>query len=251
MDPTFGHSGSQSAHATDNNDDENRPPSVFNVDHFCNVTSLIQQEKYEDLSSLAMKKDPQAMKKDPLNLMEDPVLNVVIEYKKTDLAKRLIQNMPAEKPGPLWYANYHGDTALHVAATVGDLDVAKALLRKNSKLVSERNKKNETPLHKAALYGHETMFWDLVKMGSHDPSERREDGATVLHCAIMGSAPALALKIAKAYTNLITSRNDAAVTPLQLMVTIPVIPYEDSGMRPVVDEEQPTDSSDGEVCASG
>uniref|UniRef100_A0A804I4Q6 PGG domain-containing protein n=1 Tax=Musa acuminata subsp. malaccensis TaxID=214687 RepID=A0A804I4Q6_MUSAM len=202
MDP----SGSHSALATDNSDDENRRPSVFDVDHFCTVTSLIQQEKYEDLLPLAMKKDP------PLNLMEDPVLNVVIEYKKTDLAKRQIQNMPAEKkpaekPGPLWYANYHGDTALHVAATVGDLDVAKAL--------------NETPLHKAALYGHETMFWDLVEMGSHAPDERREDGATVLHCAIMGSAPALALKIAKTYPPLITSRNDDAVTPMQLTVTIP------------------------------
>ena len=179
MDPT----SRQSAIATDNCDDENRPPTVFDVDYFGTVTSLIQQETDEDLLRLAMKKDP------PLNLMEDPVLNVVIACKKTDLAKRLIQSMPAEKPGPLWYANYHDNTALHVAATVGDLDVAKALLRKNSKLVSERNKKNETPLHKAALYGHETMFWDLVKMGSHDPSERREDGATVLHCAIMGSAP--------------------------------------------------------------
>ncbi|THU45515.1 hypothetical protein C4D60_Mb02t18730 [Musa balbisiana] len=216
MDPTLRHSGSQTALATDNSDDENRRPSVFNVNHFCTVTSLIQQEKYEDLLPLAMKKDL------PLNLMEDPVLNVVIEYKKTNLAKRLIQNMPAEKkPGPLWYANYHGDTALHVAATVGDLDVAKALLRKNSELVSARNWKNETPLHKAALYGHETMFWDLVKMVTHDPSERREDGATVLHCAIMGSAPALALKIAETYPPLITSRNDDAVTPMQLTVTIP------------------------------
>ncbi|THU45520.1 hypothetical protein C4D60_Mb02t18780 [Musa balbisiana] len=211
MDP----SGSHSALATDNSDDENRRPSVFAVDHCCTVTSLIQQEKYEHLLPLAMKKDP------PLNLMEDPVLNVVIEYKKTDLAKRQIQNMPVEKPGPLWYANYHGDTALHVAATVGDLDVAKALLRKNSELVSARNWKNETPLHKAALYGHETMFWDLVNMVSHDPYERREDGSTVLHCAIMGSAPALALKIAETYPQLITSRNDDAVTPMQLTVTIP------------------------------
>ncbi|CAL9081248.1 unnamed protein product [Musa textilis] len=162
-----------------------------------------------------MKTDP------PRNLMADPVLNVVIACKKTDLAKRLIQNMPAEKPGPLWYANYQGDTALHVAATAGDLDVAKALLGKNPQLVNERNRKNETPLHKAALYGHETMFWELVKPGLHDPYQRREDGATVLHCAIMGSAPALALKIAKAYPHLITSRNDAAVTPMQLMVTVP------------------------------
>ncbi|XP_064993867.1 uncharacterized protein LOC103976203 [Musa acuminata AAA Group] len=256
MDP----SGSHSALATDNSDDENRRPSVFDVDHFCTVTSLIQQEKYEDLLPLAMKKDP------PLNLMEDPVLNVVIEYKKTDLAKRQIQNMPAEKkpaekPGPLWYANYHGDTALHVAATVGDLDVAKALVRKNSELVSARNWKNETPLHKAALYGHETMFWDLVEMGSHAPDERREDGATVLHCAIMGSAPALALKIAKTYPPLITSRNDDAVTPMQLTVTIPglfrsltnlgpleaviykLIPYEDSSEPRAVDEETPRVSS--------
>ncbi|URD91357.1 ANK [Musa troglodytarum] len=168
---------------TSREDDENRPPSVFDVDYFCTVTSLIQQEKFNDLLPLAMKTDP------PRNLMADPVLNLVIACKKTDLAKRLIQNMPAEKPGPLWYANYQGDTA------------------------------------------------------------------------------ALALKIAKAYPQLITSRNDAAVTPMQLMVTVPglfrsltnlgpleaaiykLIPYEeDSGMPRVVDEEKPTDSSDGEVA---
>ncbi|THU45514.1 hypothetical protein C4D60_Mb02t18720 [Musa balbisiana] len=62
MDP----SGSHSALATDNSDDENRRPSVFDVDHFCTVTSLIQQEKYEDLLPLAMKKDP------PLNLIFKP-----------------------------------------------------------------------------------------------------------------------------------------------------------------------------------
>ncbi|CAL9081256.1 unnamed protein product [Musa textilis] len=43
----------------------------------------------------------------------------------------------------------------------------------------------------------------------------------MLHCAIMGNAPGLALELANKFPVLITSRNTMAVTPLQLMVTVP------------------------------
>ncbi|CAL9081258.1 unnamed protein product [Musa textilis] len=136
--------------------------------------------------------------------MNDTLLHVVIACNETDLAKRIIQQMPVETLAAM---NLYGDTALHVAAAVD--------------LIGEHNLKQETPLHKAAFYGHRDMFWCLVNEGQGSPYERREDGATMLHCAIMGNAPGLALEIAEHFPLLITSRNTMAVTPLQLMVTIP------------------------------
>ncbi|URD91347.1 ANK, partial [Musa troglodytarum] len=62
---------------------------------------------------------------------------------------------------------------------------------------------------------------DEIRWFEGSPFERREVGATMLHCANMGNAPGLALEIAENFPVLITSRNTMAVTPLQLMVTVP------------------------------
>ncbi|URD88708.1 ANK [Musa troglodytarum] len=101
-----------------------------------------------------------------------------------------------------------------------DKEVDLELIRRVPDLVHKRNARKEIPLHNAALYGLQDMFWLLVGKNS-SPEARREDGATMLHCAIMGNAPVLALQIAKTYPSQIESRNEHALTPLQLFVTIP------------------------------
>ncbi|XP_026662279.2 uncharacterized protein LOC103711819 [Phoenix dactylifera] len=153
----------------------------------------------------------------PVNLSEDPLLSVVIACGKSKLAIKLLANMPPEK---LMDKNFNDDTALHVAAEMGDESVVEALVKKNRDLLGASNKQLEIPLHKAALFGRRRIFWDLVRHGSNARANR-EDGATMLHCAVVGKAPELALEIAKEYRDLMTRRNSKAVTPLQLMVTIP------------------------------
>ncbi|XP_078163294.1 uncharacterized protein LOC144558343 [Carex rostrata] len=125
--------------------------------------------------------------------------------------------MPTES---VMAANYDGDTALHIAAARGDVRVATALVDKNPRLLEARNRHMEIPLHKAALYGETDVFWTLVDKNS-PVDARREDGATMLHCAVMGNAPELALQIAEEYKDQMIGRNAQAVTPLQLLVTIP------------------------------
>ncbi|XP_064995466.1 uncharacterized protein LOC135631651 isoform X1 [Musa acuminata AAA Group] len=189
------------------------PLHVLNRRHFLTVKSHFRQRKHEALLALAVE-DPGR----PVNLMNDTLLHVVIACNKTDLAKSIILQMPVET---LAAKNLYGDTALHVAAAVGNSEVARELFSKREDLIGEQNVKQETPLHKAAFYGHHDMFWCLVDEGNGSPYERREDGATMLHCAIMGNEPGLALDIAEHFPLLITSRNTMAVTPLQLMVTVP------------------------------
>ncbi|CAL9081262.1 unnamed protein product, partial [Musa textilis] len=188
------------------------PPHALNVVHFRRLNWLIHRENVDvnDLLRLVEQDNH-------VNLMNDPLLSVVIACKKPKLAVLLIDKIPDDT---LEAYNYNGDTALHVAAAMDDKKVALELIRRMPDLVHKRNVKQEIPLHKAALYGLQDMFWLLVDKKS-SPEARREDGATMLHCAIMGNAPLLALQIAQEYPHQIDSRNEHALTPLQLLVTIP------------------------------
>ncbi|CAD5194417.1 unnamed protein product [Musa acuminata subsp. malaccensis] len=189
------------------------PPHKLDQRYFRMVKSHIRHGRNDKLLDL-VKSNPDRR----VNLMEDTLLHIVIACGKTDLAKSLIGQMGAVH---LKAKSWNGDTPLHVAAAVGDCEVATELVRNNKEIIRERNLKLETPLHKAALYGQRDMFWCIIEEDNDCFKDRREDGATVLHCAIMGNAPSLALEIARQYPELITSRNADAVAPLQLMVTIP------------------------------
>ncbi|KAG0473100.1 hypothetical protein HPP92_014957 [Vanilla planifolia] len=156
-----------------------------------------------------------------VNMSGDPLLSVVIAYEKNDLALRLLEEVD---DNDLLDANLQRNNALHVAAAVGDgaIGIANALLEKNPKLINEKNEDNETPLLRAALYGRGQMFWELINNGGRDNvNARKKDGSNILHCAIMGNSPKLALEIAMEFPILRITRNEAAVTPLQLVVTIP------------------------------
>ncbi|XP_039121452.1 ankyrin repeat domain-containing protein 20B-like [Dioscorea cayenensis subsp. rotundata] len=156
-----------------------------------------------------------------VNLSGDPLLNVMIAYgSKTELLLDLIKTMTAES---LEAENMFGDTALHVAAANNRLAVATALIKKNPPLIEWRNKKLETPLLKAALSGSVATFRKLVKCDSNIFC-RTISGENVLHYAILGNNPELALEIAQEfehYPQLKYARNSQALTPLQLLVTIP------------------------------
>ncbi|XP_039121599.1 uncharacterized protein LOC120258301 isoform X3 [Dioscorea cayenensis subsp. rotundata] len=153
-----------------------------------------------------------------VNLSKDPLLNVMIAYdSKDDILLKLIDMMT---PKALKAKNKVGDTALHVAAAMDRKAVATALILKNDDLIHYRNKNWETPLLRAARFGSADTFDCLLSYGS-DIFARNEDGSSVLHCNILGNNPDLALKIAQQYPKLMLSRNSKALTPLQLLVTIP------------------------------
>ncbi|URD87270.1 Ankyrin repeat-containing protein [Musa troglodytarum] len=188
------------------------PPHILDVARFRRLNLLINRENVDVNELLRLVEQD-----NHVNLMNDPLLSVVIACKKPKLAVLLIAKTSDAR---LTDTNYNGDTALHVAAAMDDRKVALELIRRMPDLVRKRNVKQEIPLHKAALYGLQDMFWLLVHKNS-SLEARREDGATMLHCAIMGNAPVLALQIAKHYPSQIESRNEHALTPLQLLVTIP------------------------------
>ncbi|PKA61129.1 hypothetical protein AXF42_Ash006025 [Apostasia shenzhenica] len=168
-----------------------------------------------------------------VNLSGDPLLSVLISYEKFELAGRLLKDVDDES---LLDRNLDGNTALHVAAAVGDkaMEISGLIIRQNRELLFKRNNDHETPLLKAALYGQRRFFWKLHQIfrelyAEYPDDDKpisiiqdiKKDGSNVLHCAIMGNSPRLALEIARSFPHLKTRRNDAAVTPLQLVVTLP------------------------------
>ncbi|KAH7687355.1 Caskin/Ankyrin repeat-containing protein [Dioscorea alata] len=155
-----------------------------------------------------------------VNLSKDPLLNVMIAYgSKDDILLNLINMMTCDA---LEAKNKVGDTALHVAAAKDRKAVATSLIEKNDYLIYERNENWETPLLKATHFGSANTFDCLLHHGSN-VFARNKDGDNVLHCAILGNNPDLALKIAQQHQKLMLHRNDKALTPLQLMVTIPEV----------------------------
>ncbi|CAL9076195.1 unnamed protein product [Musa textilis] len=185
-------------------------PHTLNLRHFRKLMSLIRLEKYDELWM-------ESQKKEPVNLMNDPLLSVAIACKKTRLAMRLIGDLAMDQ---LVAYNCNGDTALHVAAAVGNCQVATALFTRQSELLKSLNHNRETPLYKAVLYGNRDMFFCLLNARSN-PFARKEGGNNLLHCAIMGNNPEIAIVLARQMPVLNFARNDDGVTPLQLMVTIP------------------------------
>lgn len=97
--------------------EEFEPPREFNQLHHRHVNELIRDEDSCELEKLAAK--PRGL----VNLMGDPLLSVVISCRKTQIALKLI-GLPHFD---LAVDNYNGDTALHVAASVGDRKVNHAI----------------------------------------------------------------------------------------------------------------------------
>ncbi|CAL9132898.1 unnamed protein product [Musa acuminata var. zebrina] len=189
------------------------PPHDLDLRHSRKLMSLIRREKYDELRMEGQK----LREKEPVNLMNDPLLSVVIACRKTRLAVRLIGDLTMDQ---LMAENFNGDTALHVAAAVGDCQVATALFTKQRELLESQNNTMETPLYKAVLYGDRDMFFCLLNARCNLLA-RKEGGNNILHCAIMGNEPEIAREIARRAPVLNFARNADAVTPLQLMVTIP------------------------------
>ncbi|KAL6338234.1 hypothetical protein AAG906_018493 [Vitis piasezkii] len=134
-------------------------------------------------------------------------------------------NDSAETPEghPLKIANERGDTALHLAASIGNVRMCDCIAQKHKDLVGARNKLAETPLFLAALHGKKDGFLCLHKICGPDEGSkycRKNDGETILHCAIAGEYFDLAYQIIDKYGTLVDSVNEEGLTPLHLLASI-------------------------------
>ncbi|KAF3436252.1 hypothetical protein FNV43_RR23344 [Rhamnella rubrinervis] len=120
--------------------------------------------------------------------------------------------------------NNGGDTALHLAASMGSVVMCRYIAEIDHSLVGVRNKSGETPLFLAVLHEKSTVFHYLNSLCTAELGysySRRKDGDTFLHCAIAGQYMVLAHQIIEKYPNLVHYVNEKRYTPLHVLATKP------------------------------
>ncbi|KAI9109927.1 hypothetical protein K1719_018968 [Acacia pycnantha] len=122
------------------------------------------------------------------------------------------------------------NTALHLAASMGNATVCGILAGIKYTLVDDRNNDGETPLFLAALHGREQAFLRLHSIRNpnmstptppFDDNCRRNNGDTILHCAIKGNYFDLAFQIIHLYKDLANSVNEEGLSPLHVLASKP------------------------------
>ncbi|EXC16955.1 Ankyrin repeat-containing protein [Morus notabilis] len=182
----------------------------------------------DDLFAYAMKgqwdevvkiyKRSPVVRKAKITKSEDTTLHTAVSVGQTDTALELVEICEEDI---LELENAKGNTALHIAAALGNLRVCKSMISKNQNLIALRNLNGETPLFLAALHGKIEAFLYLHTLSNEDYLVRRNDGDTILHAAISGEYFRLAMSIMREHPNLADSINENGLSPLHILASMP------------------------------
>ncbi|XP_058084680.1 uncharacterized protein LOC131232462 [Magnolia sinica] len=160
---------------------------------------------------------------------EDTILHIAVTTDKMHAVEKLVKAVTNMRI--LELVNDRGNTALHLAAAMGNVGMCICMADRHSPLVAKRNKDGETPLFLAALHGKKNAF---IYLHSKCPPThgtdywRRNDGNNILHVAISGEYFDLAYQIIKKYKtteypalDLVNFVNERGQSALHLLASNP------------------------------
>ncbi|XP_028753378.1 serine/threonine-protein phosphatase 6 regulatory ankyrin repeat subunit C-like [Neltuma alba] len=137
----------------------------------------------------------------------------------------------SERSYVLEAANVKGNTPLHLAASIGNIEMCKKIGGVNPSLIATRNEAGETPLFLAALHGQRKAFLWLHYLYMEIPGVSstnyahciRDNKDTILHCAIAEEHLDVAIEIIHLYKDLVKRSifNDEGLSPLHLLAEKP------------------------------
>lgn len=138
----------------------------------------------------AYKKNPGALEA-KITKAEDTVLHLAVYLGQTNFVREVLDGINEEVClNVLQMQNSKGNTTLHLAAEVGNVDMCHNMAKRDSKLICARNLEGETPLFLAAVHGKREAFLCLhdLKQNHHDDEDdslvTKSNGNTILHCTI-------------------------------------------------------------------
>jgi len=146
-----------------------------------------------------------------VNKLRETALHVSVGVgsKSINFVKNLIANMPVEA---LEIQDHLSATALHIAAWVGNLEAAKALVERHPRLIYMRDVRSWLPFHLAAFNAHKDTLSYLVDLHKFDPMSQlfnnEDSGACFLVHSIVSGFYDVALDFVKKYPTLATSKQD-------------------------------------------
>ncbi|KAI9082918.1 hypothetical protein K1719_035061 [Acacia pycnantha] len=123
---------------------------------------------------------------------------------------------------------------LHLAASMGNVEMCKKISGVDPLLIAKRNNASETPLFMAALHGHIKPFlWlycgymGIPGVSSTDIAHciKRDNGDTILHCALEGGHIDVAIEIVLLYKShlkeMVLMHNQNGLSPIHLLAVLP------------------------------
>ncbi|KAG6645844.1 hypothetical protein CIPAW_08G151200 [Carya illinoinensis] len=160
--------------------------------------------------------------------LEDTLLHLAVSSGQEETVRKLT-SIIVEQPNHemlLRVKNERENTALHIAALMGNEAMCKCIASVDNTLIGERNHEGETPLFTAVLFGKQQAFQCLYDLCPSDAryscSRNTHTGDTILHCAISGDHFDLALRIIELYKEvLVNAVNENGITPLHLLAEKP------------------------------
>ncbi|XP_028759785.1 uncharacterized protein LOC114718588 [Neltuma alba] len=172
----------------------------------------------------AYRKKPRALEARTTKL-EDSVIHMAIYMGRTNFVTSLLEKIEKDECiRILNMQNSKGNTPLHLAAELGNLEICRSIAGRDPDLISCRNMEGETPLFLAAHYGKKDAFFCLHgylnNKGDYSLC-RRTNGDTILHSTIYGEFFDLAFQIIHLYPHLALSRNEEGVSPLHILAMKP------------------------------
>ncbi|XP_038886803.1 ankyrin repeat-containing protein ITN1-like, partial [Benincasa hispida] len=152
-----------------------------------------------------------------ITLLSETALHVAVGTgNNLDFVEKLVELM-CERSLPLKLKDSYGNTALAVAAIVGNVKAAKILVGKNKKLPLVKNKVNYSPLLLAAKYGHREMILYLLSVTKDEAVFTGKAGARLLNLLITFDFYDVALDILNRLPKLAVEQDQYGVTALQTL----------------------------------
>ncbi|KAJ4723008.1 putative Ankyrin repeat-containing protein [Melia azedarach] len=136
---------------------------------------------------------------------EDTALHIAVTSGKTDIVSKLAETMGENASNILKIRNKRGNTALHLAAALGNVEMCNCMASKDPTLLVARNKESETPLFSAALHGKKAAFLCL-----HSFNQQKDSSLC---------RKSLALQIIHCYPDLVDFLNENGLSPLHILAS--------------------------------
>ncbi|XP_031403463.1 uncharacterized protein LOC116212874 isoform X5 [Punica granatum] len=162
----------------------------------------------------------------------DTALHIAVANSQSKYVRDIVEKTPKKDVLEiLKMKNRQGNTPLHLAAAIGNLDMCSCITLKDQRLIAERNEEGETPLFLAAKRGQEKAFFyleycyktiinqDIIDMLIKKKENRGID--TVLHSVIKGEHYGFARRIIESYRQLVDKVNNEGLTPLHVLALQP------------------------------
>ncbi|XP_075640708.1 uncharacterized protein LOC142612509 [Castanea sativa] len=159
-----------------------------------------------------------------INQSEDTALHFAISYGQDLIVEKLVKIICDKNKEVLKLENKEKNTPLHMAASMGTLNMCICIAKADPSLGIARNKDGETPLFLAALHGEREIFLQLhsiCRCKLNDSYYRKNSGETILQCAIKRECWDLAYKILRLHEELANSVDEEGIGRLDLLAKKP------------------------------